>query len=114
MGISISIDDFGTGYSSLSYLQQFDVDIIKLDRSLVVNIVVTRSAQRIIDAVVRLGHDLDLEIVAEGVETLEQLHTLHDLDCDAVQGFLTGKPSADAVAQSWLDAPEEFPLSRLD
>jgi len=114
MGISISIDDFGTGYSSLSYLQQFDVDIIKIDRSLVVNIVETHSAQRIIDAVVRLGHDLDLEIVAEGVETLEQLHTLHDLDCDAVQGFLTGKPSADAVAQSWLDAPEEFPLSRLD
>lgn len=114
MGISISIDDFGTGYSSLSYLQQFDVDIIKIDRSLVVNIVETRPAQRIIDAVVRLGHDLDLEIVAEGVETLEQLQTLRDLNCDAVQGFLTGRPSPDEVAQGWLSAPEKFPLSRLD
>ena len=113
-GIAISIDDFGTGYSSLSYLQQFDVDIIKLDRSLVVNIAETRSAQRIIDAVVRLGHDLDLTIVAEGVETFEQLKQLRELNCDAVQGFLTGKPSSGERVDNWLNAPEQFPLSRLD
>jgi len=114
MGITISIDDFGTGYSSLSYLQQFDVDIIKLDRSLVVDIAETHSAQRIIDAVVRLGHDLNLTIVAEGVETLEQLDQLRKLDCDAIQGFLTGKPCAVEGVHDWLSAPEKFPLSRLD
>ncbi len=114
MGIGISIDDFGTGYSSLSYLQQFDVDIIKLDRSLVTNIAETHSAQRIIDAVVRLGHDLDLTIVAEGVETFEQLRELRMLDCDAIQGYLTGKPCAVEGVHDWLSAPEKFPLSRLD
>lgn len=114
MGIAISIDDFGTGYSSLSYLQQFDVDIIKLDRSLVVNIAETHSAQRIIDAVVRLGHDLDLTIVAEGVETFDQLQQLRKLNCDAIQGYLTGKPCAIEGVHDWLSAPEKFPLSRLD
>ena len=114
MGIAISIDDFGTGYSSLSYLQQFDVDIIKLDRSLVVNIAETRSAQRIIDAVVRLGHDLDLTIVAEGVETFEQLEQLRLLDCDAIQGYLTGKPCSAEGVDGWLKAPQQFPLSRLN
>jgi EAL domain-containing protein (putative c-di-GMP-specific phosphodiesterase class I) len=61
-----------------------------------------------------LGHDLDLTIVAEGVETFEQLEQLRQLDCDAIQGYLTGKPCSAEGVDDWLKAPQQFPLSRLD
>ncbi|MEJ6473767.1 EAL domain-containing response regulator [Pseudoalteromonas piscicida] len=92
LGFSIAIDDFGTGYSSLGYISKLPVDVIKIDKSLVENIDSSKSARDLIQNVVRLVHDLDLKVVAEGIETVEQLEVLEKLKCDQVQGYLIGKP----------------------
>jgi len=92
MGVSISIDDFGTGYSSLSYLKQFPIDYLKIDRSFVNDLRVDQDAMAIPTAIIRLAHSLQLEVVAEGVETEEQQAILADLGCDLVQGYLFGRP----------------------
>ena len=92
LGVRISMDDFGSGYSSLSYLQAFPFDKIKIDRAFVVNLPRNPQSAAIIRAVIGLGHGLEMSIVAEGVETLEQLEFLADEGCDAVQGFLLGRP----------------------
>jgi EAL domain-containing protein (putative c-di-GMP-specific phosphodiesterase class I) len=109
MGCSIAIDDFGTGYSSLAYLQQFDVDIIKIDRSITKNVATCKSAQKIAQAIIQLGHSLDIQIVAEGVETPAQLTTLQNYGCDAIQGFIAGKPVPASDAEMWLNNPV-FPI----
>jgi diguanylate cyclase (GGDEF)-like protein/PAS domain S-box-containing protein len=92
LGVRISMDDFGSGYSSLSYLQAFPFDKIKVDRAFVINLGRNPQSAAIISAVIDLGHGLGMSLVAEGVETLEQLAFLADEGCDAVQGFLIGKP----------------------
>jgi len=92
LGVRISMDDFGSGYSSLSYLQAFPFDKIKVDRAFVVNLGRNPQSAAIISAVIDLGHGLGMSLVAEGVETLEQLTFLADEGCDAVQGYLIGKP----------------------
>jgi diguanylate cyclase (GGDEF)-like protein/PAS domain S-box-containing protein len=92
LGVRISMDDFGSGYSSLSYLQAFPFDKIKIDRAFVINIGRNPQSAAIIRAVIGLGHGLEMLIVAEGVETQEQLGFLADEGCDAVQGYLIGKP----------------------
>jgi len=92
LGVRISMDDFGSGYSSLSYLQAFPFDKIKVDRTFVVNLGRNPQSAAIISAVIDLGHGLDMSIVAEGVETAEQLAFLAEEGCDAVQGYLIGKP----------------------
>ncbi|OHB26600.1 MAG: hypothetical protein A2X84_10925 [Desulfuromonadaceae bacterium GWC2_58_13] len=99
MGVSIAIDDFGTGYSSLSYLNQFNVNTIKLDRSLIRGIDEPGAAKKVSEAVIRLAHDLQLNVVAEGVETISQLNAVNDLGCDYIQGFLTGRPVT--AAELW-------------
>jgi EAL domain-containing protein (putative c-di-GMP-specific phosphodiesterase class I) len=86
------MDDFGSGYSSLSYLQAFPFDKIKIDRAFVMNLGRNPQSAAIVRAVIDLGHGLEMSIVAEGVETLDQLVFLADEGCDAVQGFLIGKP----------------------
>jgi diguanylate cyclase (GGDEF)-like protein/PAS domain S-box-containing protein len=91
MGVRISMDDFGTGYSSLSYLQAFPFDKIKIDQSFIANADRPQSAA-IIRAIIGLGRGLDLPVVAEGVETREQLAFLSGESCREVQGFLIGKP----------------------
>ena len=91
MGVRISMDDFGTGYSSLSYLQAFPFDKIKIDQSFIANAERPQSAA-IIRAIIGLGRGLDLPVVAEGVETKEQLAFLSGESCQEVQGFLIGKP----------------------
>ncbi len=91
MGIRISLDDFGTGYSSLSYLKDLPVDIIKIDRTFIKSI--ENGVERAItNAIIDLGHEMDLCITAEGVETKDQLNILRDQGCDRVQGFLFSKP----------------------
>jgi EAL domain-containing protein (putative c-di-GMP-specific phosphodiesterase class I) len=90
--VRVSMDDFGSGYSSLSYLQAFPFDKIKVDRTFVMNLGRNPQSAAIVRAVIDLGHGLDMSIVAEGVETLEQLSFLANEGCDAVQGFLLGKP----------------------
>jgi diguanylate cyclase (GGDEF)-like protein/PAS domain S-box-containing protein len=93
LGVRISMDDFGSGYSSLSYLQAFPFDMIKIDRAFVMNLGRNPQSAAIVRAVIDLGHGLEMSIVAEGVETPEQLAFLADEGCDAVQGYLLGKPA---------------------
>jgi diguanylate cyclase (GGDEF)-like protein/PAS domain S-box-containing protein len=92
LGVCISMDDFGSGYSSLSYLQAFPFDKIKIDRTFVMNLGRNPQSAAIVRAVIDLGHGLEMSIVAEGVETLEQLTFLAEEGCDSVQGYLIGKP----------------------
>ena len=93
LGVRISMDDFGSGYSSLTYLQAFPFDKIKIDRAFVMNLGHNPQSAAIIRAVIGLGHGLHMSIVAEGVETYEQLCFLADESCDVIQGFFIGKPA---------------------
>ncbi|HLA10497.1 MAG TPA: EAL domain-containing protein [Pyrinomonadaceae bacterium] len=97
MGIKIAIDDFGTGYSSFYYLKRFPVDTLKIDKSFIQDVCSTSHAAAIVRAIVTLGHALDLQVVAEGVETEGQLDFLNSVGCDVVQGFLFS-PSLTASA----------------
>ncbi|MDX8514322.1 sensor domain-containing protein [Mesorhizobium captivum] len=92
LGVKIALDDFGTGYSSLSYLQSFPFDKIKIDKSFVWMIQKNPQSAAIIRAIVGLGRGLSMDIIAEGVETLEQLSFLSDEGCHALQGYLIGRP----------------------
>ena len=94
MGVRISIDDFGTGYSSLTYLKQIPLDFIKIDRSFIEHVIINPSDQAIVKAIVALAHSLDLRVIAEGVETEEQLMFLRGCGCDHVQGYLLSRPLA--------------------
>ncbi len=91
-GIKISVDDFGTGYSSFSYLSSLPVDVLKIDRSFVMSINEDPKSLAIAKAIITVGHELGLQVVAEGVETKDQLLTLRELGCDTIQGYFTGRP----------------------
>ena len=93
MVIKISIDDFGTGYSSLSYLKQFPIDTLKIDQSFISNL--TKDSLNditIANLVIDLGHKLGLQVIAEGVETQQQINFLSEYACDKVQGYIVSKP----------------------
>jgi diguanylate cyclase (GGDEF)-like protein len=92
LGCSLSVDDFGTGYSSFSYLKRLPLDVLKIDRSFVEDIASNADDAAITDAIIAMGHRLNLKIVAEGVETQEQFDLLRDQGVDVVQGFLFSKP----------------------
>lgn len=94
LGIELAIDDFGTGYSSLSYLRQFPIDRLKIDQSFIRNALNNPDDAAIAKTIIRLGHSLNLNVIAEGVETAEQQAFLIEEDCDEVQGFLYAKPMA--------------------
>ena len=94
LGVHLSLDDFGTGYSSLSYLRNFPFDSVKIDQSLIRDIVDTQQAAAVATAIIEMGHALDLHVIAEGVETQEQAARLQELGCDIAQGFYFAQPIA--------------------
>ncbi|GAL17903.1 diguanylate cyclase [Vibrio maritimus] len=91
-GIEVWLDDFGTGYSSLSYLRRFTVDGIKIDQSFVRDIIADSKDQQLVQAMVAMANNLDLLVVAEGIETLEQAEKLAQIGCEVGQGFYFDKP----------------------
>ena len=92
LGVRIAMDDFGTGYSSLSYLQSFPFDKIKIDQSFIANLGRSQQAATIVRAVIALGRGLDMPVVAEGVETADQLKFLAGESCNEIQGYFIGRP----------------------
>jgi len=115
MGARVAIDDFGTGYSSLSYLKRFPIDTLKLDRSFVNGVTTDRHDAALVTAMVTLAHNLDLRVVAEGIETKEQLDFLRRLKCDEGQGYLFSKPQRPETIQNILgdDAVMQLPDLRI-
>jgi diguanylate cyclase (GGDEF)-like protein/PAS domain S-box-containing protein len=100
LGLHLSVDDFGTGYSSLTYLKRFPVEAIKIDKSFVAGLGLEQDDSMIVEAVVRLGQSLGLNVVAEGIESPLQLSRLRDLGCDRGQGYLFGRPRPAALVEA--------------
>ena len=86
-GIEVSIDDFGTGFSSLSYLKKFDIDYLKIDHSFISNLINNETDRALVEAIIVMAHKLDINTIAEGVETMEQQDLLIQFGCDYAQGF---------------------------
>lgn len=110
MGVQICLDDFGTGYSSLSYLQHFPLDVLKLDRSFISGLGTTPSAAKIVAATIDMARALGMSVVAEGVETAQQLQCLRDLACQFAQGYHLARPQPPEAIAALLDQrPEQRP-----
>jgi len=108
-GLQIVIDDFGTGYSSLSYLQRLPIDTLKVDQSFVSHIQNTPDGNRnIVEAIISLAHRLDMIVVAEGVETLEQLTILLSMECQFGQGYLFSKPIAKEGVDALINKMQQY------
>jgi diguanylate cyclase (GGDEF)-like protein/PAS domain S-box-containing protein len=105
VGIHVGADDFGTGYSSLAHLKRFPLDFVKVDQSFVAGLGIDREDTTIVDAVIRLGHALELTVIAEGVETSEQLDMLRSFGCDSFQGFFRSPPLASEEIAGLLVSP---------
>ena len=109
-GMQISIDDFGTGYSSLSHLKRFPINTVKIDRSFIRDITTDSDDAAIVSAIISMAHSMGLRVIAEGVETEEQLNILRDLQCNEIQGFLFSPPVAHDEATALLDLDMESRL----
>lgn len=102
--VSVAVDDYGTGYSSLRYLDRFDADVVKIDRSFVANVVDSVHTQKVVRSVMHMAESLDLQSIAEGIETVEQWEMVRALGCELGQGFLFSRPVP----------PEEIPRMLLE
>ncbi|ENH96095.1 PAS/PAC sensor-containing diguanylate cyclase/phosphodiesterase [Gracilibacillus halophilus YIM-C55.5] len=107
IGVKISMDDFGTGYSSLSHLKRFPIDYLKIDQSFIRDIIIDKDNQDIVDTIIMLGHNLDMQIVAEGVETKEHVTYLRQHHCDILQGYYFSKPLTHEAFYEWLTQESE-------
>ena len=102
LGVRIAIDDFGTGYSSLSYLHRLPIDVLKIDRSFIENLNEPDGTRPIVEAVLSMANTLGLRVVAEGVETAEQLSALRQSGCDLIQGYFFSRPVTPDIAAGFL------------
>jgi diguanylate cyclase (GGDEF)-like protein len=115
LGVHISVDDFGTGHSSLTYLKHLPFDCIKIDRSFIHDIPGdAKKDLAITKAIIALGHSLNLKVIAEGVETIEQLSYLQKHGCDLVQGYLISKPLSESRIKQWWEEKGPFLKQLLD
>lgn len=114
MGIKLSIDDFGTGYSSLAQLQQFDFDILKIDRAFVLAIDRTDEGRVFVNAIITMAHALSMSVVAEGVENQRQMMMLKELQCDEIQGYYISKPLPPSQLNSILQRQFFSSISGLE
>jgi EAL domain-containing protein (putative c-di-GMP-specific phosphodiesterase class I) len=105
MGVRLALDDFGTGYSSLSYLHRFPFDVLKIDRAFVEPLDVASRLHSLANTIIRMGRSLRLELVAEGIETLEQAEALRLLGCETGQGYLFARPLSTAAMEDLLRSP---------
>jgi len=106
-GVSIAIDDFGTGFSSLSHLQKLSVDRLKIDRAFVTEITESSRGSSIAEMIIQLGRNLELDVIAEGVEDERQAKILTELGCPFGQGFLFSRPLSSDVLHTWLREHKE-------
>jgi EAL domain-containing protein (putative c-di-GMP-specific phosphodiesterase class I) len=108
LGVQLSIDDFGTGYSSLSYLQRFPIDTLKIDRSFVRSMEEGRQNGEIVRTILALADAMKLSVVAEGIESVHQLHQLRILNCSYGQGYLFSHPLPVAQIEGLLRTPNRW------
>lgn len=109
LGVRLCIDDFGTGYSSLSYLRRFALDILKIDRSFICDMLENGESREIVKTILSLGSNLGMKVIAEGVETTEQVTQLKALGCEFAQGYFFSKPlDSEAVARTLVTSKANY------
>jgi EAL domain-containing protein (putative c-di-GMP-specific phosphodiesterase class I) len=108
MGIGIALDDFGTGYSSLAYLKQIPITTLKVDKLFIDDITLSEDGMNLADSIIDIGHKMNLTIVAEGVETPEQVQYLKSSGCDIIQGYYYSKPLNQLSLQEWIEATPQL------
>jgi diguanylate cyclase len=111
LGSRVAMDDFGTGYASLNYLRQLPVDVLKIDKSFVMDLLEDKNSHMIVKAVIDLAHALGLKVHAEGIETAEQRASLVEMGCDRLQGYWLSKPLDLDSLKNWLDQAAGAPLN---
>jgi len=111
LGVELSLDDFGTGYSSLSYLHRLPVDYLKIDRSFVSRMTESNENSEIVLTIIKLAQNLKMKVIAEGIETAEQLLHLKNQDCEYGQGYFFSQPLDAAAAEKFIEQnAENFPF----
>ena len=113
LGIHLALDDFGTGYSSLAYLKKFPLNTLKIDKAFVDDIEHSEQGRNMVATIITIAHNLEMQVVAEGVETSQQLNFLSDLKCEQLQGYLYSKPLKDIEFQKYLHAHQITRLSTV-
>jgi EAL domain-containing protein (putative c-di-GMP-specific phosphodiesterase class I) len=113
LGVMLSIDDFGKGYSSLSYLKKLPIRKLKIDQTFIEGITHDVSDREIIKAIISMSHSLNIRVLAEGVETVEQLNFLMESDCDEAQGYLFCRPQPAEDLEKLLSKTEKTVFSPL-